>query len=72
MSGPQQNPVDQTRLAIAALTACIAQTLNESDESFVQRFSENLDKMYRPIRDVELDHKDGLETLSWTMDLLNK
>jgi hypothetical protein len=64
--------IDQTRLALAALTACLVKTLSEQDESFQSRFTENLDRIYKDVRDSELPHIGAMETLGWTGEFLKK
>jgi hypothetical protein len=68
----KSNPIDQTRLALAALTACLVKTLSEQDESFQSRFTENLDRIYKEVRDSELSHIGAMETLGWTGEFLKK
>jgi len=64
------NPIDQTQLAIAALTACIVQSIDGQDAGFRARFERNLDITYKEIRDMELSHIGALETLKWTTEFL--
>lgn len=48
------DPLDdqaQTRLAVAALFAALAQTLREQDESFPSRFEENVEGIFRQRRE---------------------
>ncbi len=68
----EPNPIDQTRLAIAALTACIVRALGQQDEAFQARFKENLSKVYDNIRDMELSHIGSMETLTWTKEFLQE
>ena len=68
----KSSPIDQTRLAVAALTACIVQAIGEQDEGFRARFDRNLEKAYKDIRDMELSHIGALETLKWTSEFLQK
>jgi hypothetical protein len=60
----------QTRLALAALAAAFAKTLDESDESFALRFGDNLRELYATMREAESPSTDVLETLKWTQELL--
>ena len=67
-----QSDQDQTRLGLAALAACIVQTLDESDPGFQDRFQENLARAYDKLRDAEPDWTGSMEMLAWTRDLLKK
>jgi len=60
----------QTRLALAALTACIAQTLGEQDTTFVPRLRANLEKTYYHLRDSGTDALGTLETIRNVEELL--
>ncbi|MDN5753171.1 MAG: hypothetical protein L0H15_07805 [Nitrosospira sp.] len=60
----------QTRLALAALTACIAQTLGEQDATFVPRLRENLKKACYLLRDSGSDILGTLETIRNVEQLL--
>jgi hypothetical protein len=56
---------------MAALTACIVQTLNESDPTFQKRFLKRLERAYDLIRDdAEGDVREELELLAWVRELL--
>jgi hypothetical protein len=63
--------LDQTRLALAALTACIARTLDELDADFGPTFENYLDQAYVRLR-ANPDALGALETVAWTRDLLKK
>jgi hypothetical protein len=65
-------PVDETKMAIAALTACLVKTIGQQDESFEARFKENLSRIYKEIRENGPSHNGVLEPLSWTADYLRK
>jgi hypothetical protein len=55
----------------ADLVACVVQTLNESDQSFQERFLEKLTDAYYHFRDnPEGEILQELELLSWTRGLL--
>jgi hypothetical protein len=60
----------QTRLALAALAAAFAKTLDESDESFALRFGDNLRELYATMHEAESPSTGVLETLKWTQELL--
>jgi hypothetical protein len=62
----------QTRLAVAALTACIVHALNQQDKTFQARFEQNLTRVYKNIREMELSHIGTMETLTWTRKFLNE
>jgi hypothetical protein len=56
---------------VAILTACVVQTLNESDPSFEDRFLERLSRAYQELKDNhEGDVIQELELLAWTRELL--
>ena len=59
----QTNDLDQTRLALAALTAALAQTLGESDKSFPSRLIENLQKVYGLLREGPASNLGAMETV---------
>ena len=55
----------------AALTACVVQTLNESDPTFQARFLERLGLVYGEFRDnTDGDVIQELELFSWTREYL--
>ena len=59
------------RRGVAAVVACLAQTLNESDSTFEKRFLKRLERAYDQIRDdSEGDVRQELELLSCVRDLL--
>jgi len=39
---PRSNPIDQTRLALAAVTACLVDAIGENEPAFRARFEETL------------------------------
>ena len=61
------NDQDQTRLALASLTACVVQTLDGGLEAFAPRFVTNLEAAYASLKDAGMDVK-VLETLGWTRE----
>lgn len=70
MSGPLTD-LHRAKRGVAVLTACVVQTLNESDPSFERRFLERLTKAYYELRDSsEGDVIQELELLTWTRELL--
>jgi len=72
MSYHQDNHQDQTAMALAALTVCIVQTLDESNPAFRPTFDKHLEVMYYKFRDSGQNHLAVLETLSYVRDLLKK
>jgi len=63
--------LDHLKKATAVLTACVVQTLNESDPSFETRFLDRLGRAYRELKDNtdgEVLHE--MELLAWTRTLL--
>jgi hypothetical protein len=69
MSGPKDDLFHAKR-GVAALAACVVQTLNESDPTFQERFVKRLEKAYDHFRYQEGDTNHELELLSWTRELL--
>ncbi len=65
-------PIDKTKMAIAALTACLVKTISVQDAAFEERFKENLSIIYKEIREHGPSHNEVLEALSWTADYLRK
>ena len=68
MADPFESPLDQTKLGVASLVACIVQTLGDTDKDFQKRFLDHLDDAY-----AELRHKtdtDCLELLRWTRETI--
>ena len=69
------DPLDdqaQTRLAVAALFAALAQTLREQDESFPSRFEENVDRIYHQMKNYESVPIQAMEALRWTNELVRE
>jgi hypothetical protein len=61
----------RAKRGVAALTACLVQTLNESDPTFQARFLDKLDRGYRQLRDdTDGDVNQELELFSWTRGYL--
>ena len=69
MNDQEENP-NHARMALATLVACIAKTLNESDQSFVPRLEKHLEDAYYYYRDTTAVNIGVMETLKWTSDLL--
>jgi hypothetical protein len=67
----QTNDLFRAKRGVAALAACIAQTLNESDPTFQTRFLERLGKTYYQFRDgTDGDVTQELELFAWTREYL--
>ncbi len=66
------NPVDQTRLTLAAVTACLIRSLDEEDAGLQRRFRENIEKVYQSLRDDDVAHTGAMETLGWIKQFLKK
>lgn len=67
----QLDDLHRAKRGVATLTACVVQTLNESDPSFEGRFLDRLGRAYRELK----DNSDGdviqeMELLSWTREYL--
>jgi hypothetical protein len=72
----QTTDLHRAKRGVAVLTACVVQTLNESDPSFQRRFVKRLEQAYHVIRDNETGEWEGdtiqeLELLTWTRELLS-
>lgn len=65
-----ENPINQTNLAIAALSASFATAMNKIDPSFSTLFLEELENRYHEIRNMELAHVGAMETLNWTREFI--
>jgi hypothetical protein len=70
---PRSNPIDQTRLAMAALSACLVDALGESEPAFQARVEANLEHVYNTIRDMEgPSNVAAMEILHWTREFLKE
>ena len=68
----QLSDQDQTRMALAALTACVVQSLKLNGVIRSADFEKSLEVAYGDIRDMGLDTLGALQTLSWTREILKK
>ncbi len=68
----KENPVNQTHLIIAALSASFAKALDKHNPGFKQDFMEELESKYYEIREAELQHIQAMETLQWTKEFLDR
>jgi hypothetical protein len=64
--------IDQNRLALAALTACLVKTIGEGDIDFSERFERNLEKAYGELRSTEPQNTGAMEALRWTGEFLKQ
>lgn len=64
------NPIDQTRLALAVLAACIAQAADAPEGERRSAFLANLERAYANLREGPLYHYGAAETLVWARDAL--
>lgn len=71
MSSKEENP-NQTRLALATLTACIAKTFGESDSTFLIRLEKHLEDAYYYFRDTTPVNIGVMETLTWTREIIRQ
>jgi hypothetical protein len=65
-----KEPLDQTRLAVAALAACFAKALGEQDAAFLPSFESHLEKVYHDLRNSQLSHIGAMETRKWVREFL--
>lgn len=72
MTHQKLSDLHRAKRGMAALTACVVQTLNESDPTFQRRFLERLEAGYREIKDDwEDDVIQELELFAWTREYLD-
>jgi len=50
----------------------IVHALSQQDKTFQARFEQNLTRVYKNIRDMELSHIGTMETLKWTNPFLSE
>ncbi len=65
----------QSKRGVAAMIACLVQTLNETEPTFQARFLARLEAAYTELRDnpppaSTNNDEMAFETLSWVMELL--
>ncbi|NIE95619.1 hypothetical protein F3J02_03830 [Acinetobacter sp. Tr-809] len=68
----KDNPINQTHLIIASITASFAKALDKTNPGFKEEFLKELGERYHEIKDYSHPHTEALETLTWTRDFLNK
>lgn len=67
----QPADLSQIKSGMAVLTACVVQTLNESDRTAQERFLKRIERAYLEFRDHRPgDNQHVLEMISWTRELL--
>jgi hypothetical protein len=67
----QLSDFHRAKRGMAALIACVVETMNEADPSFKGRFLVNLDKAYYKFRDdTDGDVSEELTFLSWARECL--
>ncbi len=66
----QLNDQAQTRLALAAITAALVQTLSERDKSFASLFVKKLERLYRNMEDYDTHPIGAMEALRWAKELI--
>lgn len=62
--------LDQTKMAMGVLFACIVKALDEREAGVREAFERSLGKAYAEIRDFPYETTGVLEALSWTKDCL--
>ncbi|AZC00457.1 hypothetical protein DKE52_008105 [Acinetobacter pittii] len=62
--------MNQTNLAIAALSASFANAMNKIDPKFSTLFLEEIENRYHELKDMELIHVEAMETLNWTREFI--
>ena len=72
MSDHHEPKIDQTRLALAALAASIANALGEQFPTFLQAFDKELEKQFNSLKDAEVSNIGAIETLRWTRQFLRE
>lgn len=63
---------EQTRLAVSCLFVAFVRTLAELDKSVVQRFDDEIGRMYNLVRDYPTDTSGTMETLKSVHDMLKE
>ena len=66
----QTSDLRHANLGMAALVACVVQTLNETDPTFQERFLTRVGKSYYEFLSDTGDATQELELLAWTRELL--
>jgi hypothetical protein len=68
----RSNPINQTRLAMPALSACLVDALEESEPVFQARVEASLEHAYNIIREMEGSNVGAMEILHWTREFLKE
>jgi hypothetical protein len=67
----KRSDLHRAKLGMTMVSACLVQTLNETDPTFQNRFLKRMEAAYRELKDnTDGDVKEQMEALSWTMELL--
>ncbi|AWV87062.1 hypothetical protein [Acinetobacter radioresistens] len=66
----EENPLNQTNLAIAALSASFANALEKHNPGFKDDFLKELEARYYTLRESKLVHTEAMETLNWTRQFI--
>ncbi|HZS81750.1 MAG TPA: hypothetical protein VFA50_02700 [Stellaceae bacterium] len=64
--------LDQTRLALAAVAACIVQALGEQEPDVQAKVEKNMEKLYMSLREGPVSNVGAMETLRWTKEFLKE
>lgn len=65
-----ENPINQTNLAIAAITASLVKSLEKTNPGLTEVFLEEIRERYYEIRESQLTHTGAMETLQWTREYI--
>ena len=63
-----ENPINQTNLALAAISACFAKAMEKHNPGFKDDFIQELENCYCEIRNSEISHIGAMETITWTKE----
>ena len=67
-----KNPINQTNLAIAVLTASLVKALEKTNEGLTENFLKELQESYYQVREMKQSHIEAMETLQWTRKFLDR
>lgn len=68
----ERNPINQTNLAIAVLTASLVKALEKTNLGLTENFLKELQESYYEVREMEQSHIEVMETLQWTREFLDR
>lgn len=67
----KRSDLHRAKLGMTIVSACIVQTMNETDPTFQDRFLSRARAAYYELKDnTDGNVKEQMEALSWTMELL--